>query len=230
MSGFLTNLLSKMSMLLKPQEGLESTRSSLINYRKKISPKNSTSSSNILSIDSYKKDSKGSSGSSTSTLSTSYISVTNPYQIEIIFKQFRDVLIDKLSTLTRSTHGSISYPAFFKDAGKSQGNKSYFYIQPYNQSGLLFEENQSGWTVSSARYNAEEKSYTKEKEILETVELYIPKTGIGNIRLNSQLFNLKLVTFKTYEEKMVTNLELYLKNGQNKVFLTTGIKKEELLG
>lgn len=233
MAGFLTNLISKMSAVIKAPSDSSTKKHSIINYTSldrgdSYNPDNNQN--NVLSIHSYRKTLPKTLPAPT----TSYVNVTNPFQVEIIFKKFRDVLVDKLSYLTRTSSGSISYPAFFKDAGKSQGNKSYFYIQPYNQSGLLFEENQSGWTVSLARYNAEEKTYTKEKEILENIELFIPKTGIGNIRINSQLFNLKLVTFKAYEEKIINKLELYLKNADTFSFSKqekeTATNKEELLG
>ena len=234
MAGFLTNLISKMSAVIKSQsdEKLPAKKHSFINYKNSTDVENYTSSTsdhnNILSINKYRKQSSKTSPLLSST--TSYTNVTNPYQVEIIFKKFRDVLIDRLTLLTRTQAGAISYPSFFKDAGKTQGNKSYFYIQPFNQSGLLFEETNSGWTVSSARFNAEEKTYTKEKEILETIDLFIPKTGIGNIRLNSQMLNLRLVTFTTYEEKILKELELYLKKPEASSFTVEEKPQEELLG
>ena len=232
MAGFLTNLITKMSAVIKSQtdENLPAKKHSFINYRNSgdVEKYNSSTDSNILSIHSYKKQSPKSSPLLSST--TSYTNVTNPYQVEVIFKKFRDVLIDRLSLLTRTQTGTISYPSFFKDAGKSQGNKSYFYIQPFNQSGLLFEETNSGWTVSVARFNAEEKTYTKEKEILETIDLFIPKSGIGNIRLNSKMLNLRLVTFTTYEERILKELELYLKNPEDSSFTVEEKTQEELLG
>ena len=247
MAGFLTNLISKMSAVIKTQsnENLSPNKHSFINYKNSSNHNNnnytddSNSDRNILSLFSYKKDNKKTNTNintknlKSSTLissTTSYSNVTNPYQVEILFKKFRDVLIERLTLLTRTTNGSISYPSFFKDAGKSQGNKSYFFVQPFNQSGLLFEETSTGWIVSQARFNAEEKTYTKEKEILEQVDLFIPKSGIGNIRLNSQMLNLRLVTFSAYEDKILEQMELFLKNPDDSSFTLTTRNKEEFLG
>ncbi len=241
MAGFLTNLISKMSAVIKTQsdENLSQNKHSFINYNNSSNrnnyPDDTNKDKNILSLFSYKKENKKPNtnnikSSALVSSTTSYSNVTNPYQVEIIFKKFRDVLIDRLTLLTRTSNGSISYPSFFKDAGKSQGNKSYFFVQPFNQSGLLFEETSSGWTVSQARFNAEEKTYTKEKEILEQVDLFIPKSGIGNIRLNSQMLNLRLVTFSAYEDKILEQMELFLKNPQDSSFTIDTQTKEELLG
>lgn len=109
--------------------------------------------------------------------------------------------LDKASVAT-------GHPSHYRDAGRLAPSRPYFYIQPLNHPGLLFERAGAGWVVSSAQKIAAHDTFLRSEAPIERVSLFVPRNGEGLPRVQSTAEKGTLMALAVYEQRLLQRLGL----------------------
>ena len=102
------------------------------------------------------------------------------------------------------------------EKGKIAGTTPYFFIQPWNEMGFLFERNSKGWVICRAEKIAHEGRFLR---ALESIDIATVETRPGSsfIRIYSSGFGEESVPFLIYEETIWNELFKHFIEVQNNV-------------
>jgi len=101
----------------------------------------------------------------------------------------------------------------FFEAGVMAPRRAFFYVKPVDASGLLFERSGGGWLISVADRIPGRELFIRRQTPLERASVLTAPDGQGSLlRMNSTLFNAKLVSFSSYEQSMHTYLQRILQS------------------
>jgi len=109
------------------------------------------------------------------------------------------------SQMPEKGHGRQSQMLF--EAGFVNPRRMFFYIKPIERTGLLFERSGAGWILAFADRIAERDLFVRKGGAIDQVVLFEPQQGEGLIRVNSQIFATDLMSFSTYEQRLISFLE-----------------------
>ncbi len=115
------------------------------------------------------------------------------------FVKFRDFMY-RCNQKTRQDR--ISSPKALWEAGKLTDGRQYFYLQPWNERGYLFEESSRGWVISRAEKIAERGQFMRERGLWDMVTLHVSSELPGALRLSSEQMGEALIQMRLYEEFM----------------------------
>lgn len=120
----------------------------------------------------------------------------------LIFNQYsnKDILFKKISK------------RFLKERGKTTEGNPYFYLQPINEEGLLFEKTTKGWNIYVSNKIPNTNTFLRRYEPWDLITLYKNKNGVGFPRVKSQRFGTELMSFIIYEQKLLKSVEEYINN------------------
>ena len=121
-----------------------------------------------------------------------------------LFRRMREELIQS-NELTRSRPGET--PKLRQEWGKLPEGREYFYLQPWNEEGLLFEEAQKGWIISKAHKVPQNNQFMRESNAWDVVTVFEPRNQ-GMLRLSSSRFGDDLLSFPLYQEALIEALPL----------------------
>lgn len=137
------------------------------------------------------------------TLEQKYAHLASEERCEEQFFRLKEHIYRHLNTSVRpqvTAKAWASTPKYIREAGRLASNRPYFYLQPLNQDGLLFERTTHGWMVCKARKVIESSSFLRAYEDWDHVTLH--ESSDGHVRLSSVRLGFKLVSILVYQEKL----------------------------
>jgi len=96
----------------------------------------------------------------------------------------------------------------YKERGKINPDRPYFYLKPSGKSGLLFERSGPGWVVSRAEKIIERDLFLREGDILEHANIFLADERTPLPRIKSDQMSSELLAYSVYEQKLLKHLGL----------------------
>lgn len=125
-----------------------------------------------------------------------------------LFLRLRRFLYNASEDINQNEEHAIRRPKVLREAGRVHPKRAYFFLQPLNEKGWLFERSGNGWVVSKAQKIVREQNFLREQEPWDVVTLYKNRDGQGTPRISSQRLGVELVSFSFYEQKLNDALNL----------------------
>ena len=97
---------------------------------------------------------------------------------------------------------------YFVEHGQLSEKRKYFYVQPINEDGWLFERSPYGWTISRASKIVESQTFLRNSDAWDVVVLFKPDHPDGLIRLSSKRLSHDLICFPIYHQMLMEALAL----------------------
>jgi hypothetical protein len=94
---------------------------------------------------------------------------------------------------------------YLKESGRMNDGRSYYFIQPLNTQGWLFEQTSTGWIISRAQKNVAANSFLRGYDHWDLISVFKAEDS-SNTRLSSQRLNMHLVSPLVYQAQLVENL------------------------
>jgi hypothetical protein len=102
-------------------------------------------------------------------------------------------------------------PKYRFEAGKLNADRAYFFLQPWDDTGYLFERIPHGWSVSRAEKIEATSTFLRRYEAWDVANLYQNSAAgpAGSlVRVDSQKLDQQLASFLIYESEVAKWLEL----------------------
>ncbi len=96
----------------------------------------------------------------------------------------------------------------YKERGKINPDRPYFYLKPNGKSGILFERSGPGWVVSRAEKIVDRDLFLREGEILEHANVFLADDRTPLPRIRSDQMSQELLAYSVYEQKLLKHLGL----------------------
>ncbi len=96
----------------------------------------------------------------------------------------------------------------YKERGKINPDRPYFYLKPSGTSGLLFERSGPGWIVSRAEKIIDRDLFLRAGEILEHANIFLADDRTPLPRIKSDQMSNELLAYAVYEQKLLKHLGL----------------------
>ena len=125
---------------------------------------------------------------------TQYDLVQDSNKTKALFARLRHT-IASLNEATRSFAGGTAKYRF--EWGHLSEGREFFYLQPWNEEGLLFEQAHKGWIISRAHKVPQSSQFMRQSASWDVVTVFV--SGGGEfLRLSSSRFGDELVSFLPY--------------------------------
>jgi hypothetical protein len=95
----------------------------------------------------------------------------------------------------------------YLEYGLTDTSRNYFFIQPFNHKGWVFEHTDRGWQLYRAYKDAAKSSFLREHEKEDNCELMFAVDEPKLFRLSSSRFNLELVSLSYYLKRLKAEIE-----------------------
>ena len=105
-------------------------------------------------------------------------------------------------------HQQPKRASFFKEYGKMEAGRRFFFIKPPGQSGWLFETTPKGWVISKADKIVHQGMFLREGDAVDHVNLYQAGGRQDFVRVVSKSFGSDLLSMTVYEQKLLSLLGL----------------------
>lgn len=143
-----------------------------------------------------------------------YVLIEDEEQINKIFFRMMETMLD--ITGVQGWRSLLNPPKVRAERGFLPENRLYFYLDPWEEIGWLFERAPYGWVISKADKiinpqtilgkqpwdgGAVANTFLRE-ESWDAVSIYKPDDGSGLYRLSSRRLGKELVSFPVYEESL----------------------------
>jgi hypothetical protein len=115
------------------------------------------------------------------------------------FRQFRELMYE---CNRRTKHQAGETPRALWESGKLAGDRDYFYLQPWNDRGYLFEETPRGWVVARAEKIATQSQFMRDRLAWDHVILHEATDRPGLLRVSSEQMGEGIVSLRLYEDFM----------------------------
>jgi hypothetical protein len=115
------------------------------------------------------------------------------------FIHFRDLMYE-LNRRTKQEAGST--PRALWESGKLAGDRAYFFLQPWNDRGYLFEETPRGWVVARAEKITAQDQFVRDRLAWDHVILHEATDRPGLLRVSSEQMGEGIVSLRLYEDFM----------------------------
>lgn len=119
--------------------------------------------------------------------------------VHATFGRFRDFMYD---CNRRTKIQAFDAPHSLWETGKLAGDRPYFYLQPWNDRGYLFEQTPRGWVVARAEKIAMQSQFVRERLAWDHVVLHEATDRPGLLRVSSELMGEGIVSLRLYEDFM----------------------------
>jgi hypothetical protein len=107
-----------------------------------------------------------------------------------------------------ATTAAMPLKAVFRETGRLAPDRSYFYLKPAGETGLLFERSGAGWVISKAEKIIGQNLFLREGDALDQVSLYFATDRPATPRVMSRRLGGDLLPLAVYEQKLRQNLGL----------------------
>lgn len=98
-------------------------------------------------------------------------------------------------------------PKLRMEYGSLAVNRPFFYLDPWEDLGWLFERNPTGWIISRADWIVHQKTFLRE-EAWDAVNIFIPENSpLSMPRISSKRLPNNLMSFFLYEEALLDMLK-----------------------
>ena len=87
----------------------------------------------------------------------------------------------------------------WRESGHFNTDRGYFFVQPFNCSGFLFEEVESGWQLSLAEKIVRQGTFVKSSQVIDHVRVY--KNEAGLTRVSSEWMGMDKVSMSVYQQR-----------------------------
>lgn len=131
--------------------------------------------------------------------STEWRPVEDSRLVRNAFNQFRDLMYE-YNRRTKQQAGAA--PRALWEAGKLAGDRAYFFLQPWNERGYLFEETPRGWVVARAEKIATRSQFVRDRLAWDHVILHEATDRPGLLRVSSEQMGEGIVSLRLYEDFM----------------------------
>jgi hypothetical protein len=125
-----------------------------------------------------------------------------------LFLRLRRFLYKASDEANQQQDSPVAPPKILREAGRVYPERPYFFLQPLNDKGWLFERSGNGWVVSKAQKIVKDQNFLREQDPWDVVTLYRNRDGQGTPRISSQKLGAELVSFSFYEQKLNEVLSL----------------------
>ncbi|WP_218110188.1 hypothetical protein [Oligoflexus tunisiensis] len=130
---------------------------------------------------------------------TEWRPVTDSRLVQDAFHRFRQLMYD-CNRRTKQEPGAT--PRALWEAGKLAGDRAYFFLQPWNDRGYLFEETPRGWVVARAEKIAAQSQFVRDRLAWDHVILHEATDRPGLLRVSSEQMGEGIVSLRLYEDFM----------------------------
>ena len=89
--------------------------------------------------------------------------------------------------------------------GHISEGRYFFFLQPWNEEGILFEQAHKGWIISKAHKVSESNQLILQSAIWDVVTVFESEGG-GMMRLSSSRYGDDLLRFPLYEDGLIQEL------------------------
>lgn len=137
-------------------------------------------------------------------LDDQYQGVTDESSVDDLFYRLRRKVFQCIDAANKvhQRSGTIGDERILRESGYMNKKRAYFYIQPLNDNGFLFERSGDGWVVSRAQKIVGGKTFMRDYDSWDHVRVFESKNGSGTMRVSSERFKDHLVSFVVYEQKL----------------------------
>ena len=125
--------------------------------------------------------------------------------------QVIDAYFDQLQTeIADARYENMSQftAPYFVERGVLSEKRRYFFVQPANEEGWLFERSPYGWTISKAAKIVETQTFLRNSDAWDVVVLFKPDHPDGLVRLSSKRLSNDLICFPIYRQMLMDELAL----------------------
>ena len=140
------------------------------------------------------------------TLEQRYQLVEYAPLIDEVFTRLKQRVYQELDLYARQPQSR----AIFRESGQLTSGRPYFYLKPSGEVGWLFERDGSGWTISAAVKDAVRSTFVREREVFDSVTLYLAKDRAVMPRVKAPGLGSgnDLLSMIVYEQKLLQRLGL----------------------
>lgn len=135
---------------------------------------------------------------------TNFQLVSNASGCNMLFRRLRGAVRD-MNEKTRITPAGS--PRFRFEWGHLGEGREFFYLQPWDDDGLLFECAQKGWIISRAHKIPQDSRFMRESIGWDVVNVFQSDDG-SLLRLSSSRFGSDLLSYPLYEDAILQALPL----------------------
>lgn len=128
-----------------------------------------------------------------------YELVEDESEISIYFKRIYDGVAAMLQP-----PGHL--PRARMERGRLPGDRSYFFVEPWEEGGWLFERAPYGWLITPAVKIVGQDTFMREGESWDVATLYRPDERKGLVRVSSRQLGQELISFSVYEHALLERL------------------------
>lgn len=89
------------------------------------------------------------------------------------------------------------------ESGTLQGQRPYFFMQPWNEMGFLFEMTQRGWVIARAERIVSSEQFMRERSAFDHVALFESSELPGTLRARSDQLGEELTSLSLYEDAVL---------------------------
>ncbi|MFW7381361.1 MAG: hypothetical protein ACOH5I_21280 [Oligoflexus sp.] len=133
-----------------------------------------------------------------------YELLDDPKLSQKIFARLVELVRRELCVTASSPGGSRLAPWLCEKGQIPDGGK-YFYVQPWNEEGWLFESASAGWTVARATKIVHEQRFLRHRESWEAATLLQPRQREALIRVSSNRYGDDPICLPIYEDFLLAD-------------------------
>ncbi|MCB9229493.1 MAG: hypothetical protein H6618_07775 [Deltaproteobacteria bacterium] len=130
-------------------------------------------------------------------------------RVDQIFEQLRVTLFSASASLTSSRirESKVSVAGnFFREYGRIDPGRKYFYLKPESERGWLFERSGIGWLVSRSEKIVSEDLFLRTEAPVDIVTTFCLASRDSVLRISSEYFDAELISPLVYERKMIREI------------------------
>ncbi len=126
--------------------------------------------------------------------------IEDSQKVREAFIQLRDKLY---AWNLRTKSDPLAAPRLMWESGQITGHRPYFFLQPWNEMGYLFEMTQRGWVISRAEKIVDLDRFMRQLSAWDHVVLYEAGELSGTLRVKSDQWGEDFVSLPLYEDAML---------------------------
>jgi hypothetical protein len=129
-------------------------------------------------------------------------------KVDTAFEALRGSLFAFLDQQRNLNGGDSSGPSVYREFGRINGGRRYFYVKGFNELGWLFERLGLGWTLSRAEKIADRSLFVRHGDSFDVVSV-LEAPGISErFRLRSERWNIDHLSLEAYSRKCAKSIGL----------------------
>ncbi len=108
----------------------------------------------------------------------------------------------------KAQSGALRAPLMFRESGKLNENRPYFFLKPPGEPGWLFERAGTGWVISRCEKIHGMGTFIRRTDPWDIVNVFVSGDGEEAVRVASQRDGGELISVLVYEQKILAALGL----------------------